>query len=202
MLREMFMGREPTAFKVNALIKAFIASEMLLWSAWNAITPIIAIFALQIENGGIQTAASAYSIYLIVRVIFELISGRLLLSSADNKKVTFTVVGIAVMSLAYTVLTFVTNTSLLFIAYGLIGAGIGIAAPGKNSLFATHLDKSKEAMEWGLQDAIVFFCMALAATAGGFIATTYGFQTLFIISAFVNLTAILPYILYIYKIEK
>lgn len=195
----MFMGKQPSAFKINTLIKAFIASEMLLWSSWNAIIPIVALFAVTIKNGTIQTAASAYSIYLIVRVFFELLSGRLLLGSHDNKKVTFAIVGIGIISIGYALLTVTNDTTMFFSAYALVGVGLGIASPGKNSLFSMHLDKSKESMEWGLQDASVFFSMALASSAGGFIAATYGFHTLFIISAFINLGATLPYLLYIYS---
>jgi predicted MFS family arabinose efflux permease len=75
--------------------------------------------------------------------------------------------------------------------------GLGIASPIKNSLFATHLDKNKETTEWGIYDAVTFVGMASTAALGGFIASSYGFNFLFVIAAIVNFIGILPYLLYI-----
>lgn len=68
----------------------------------------------------------------------------------------------------------------MFIAYAIAGVGLGIALPAKNSLFVLHLDKNKEATEWGIADTVCFICTAFAAILGGFIATDFGFDTLFI----------------------
>jgi MFS family permease len=95
---------------------------------------------------------------------------------------------------------FLTNDiTMLFISFGISGVGLGIAAPGKLVLFSTHLDKNRESLEWGIHDAMVFFCMSLAAAAGGLIAANYGFKTLFILSTIINLLAIIPYLLFVYK---
>lgn len=40
MLKDQFLGRNPTHFKVNPVVKAFIISEAFLWSAYNFIIPI------------------------------------------------------------------------------------------------------------------------------------------------------------------
>ena len=44
MLKEQFIGRNPSHFQVNPVVKAFIVSESFLWSAYNFIVPIFAIF--------------------------------------------------------------------------------------------------------------------------------------------------------------
>src|SRR3989344_5423131 len=44
MLKDQFIGRNPSHFQVNPVVKAFIISETLLWSAYNFIVPIFAIF--------------------------------------------------------------------------------------------------------------------------------------------------------------
>ena len=77
--------------------------------------------------------------------------------------------------------------------------GIGIASPAKNSLFSSHLDKDKEAMEWGIVYASVFMGMALSSVIGGFIANQYGFPLLFILAAIVNLLGVIPYFLYMHQ---
>lgn len=199
MLREMFVGKLPSQFEINTIIKAYITAEMLLWSAWNFITPIFAIFVIQIPGGTVDVAASSYSVYLLVRVIFELISGKYLIHKSIAYKFLITVLGLSIISLAYFGLAFSTLIWELYLFYGMVGLGIGLASPAKNTLFSSHLDKRKDAMQWGVMDAAVFLAMSLSAVVGGFIARVYGFQTLFIVAGILNIVSVLPYLVYIKK---
>ncbi|MBI4089240.1 MAG: MFS transporter [Candidatus Levybacteria bacterium] len=197
MIREIFIGRKPSDFHMNSIVKAFIVSEIFLWSSWNAITPIFAIFAAnKIPGGNTEIAASAFSSYLIVRVIFELISGRYLSKSEEIYKFMIAIIGIILISLGYLGFALIQNTLFLFFFYGVIGMGLGIASPAKNSLFSTHLDKNKEVTEWSIYDGFVFMGMAMSAVIGGFVANRYGFTFLFYLVAITNLLSIIPYILY------
>ncbi len=199
MFIERFLGRRPSHFELNPVVKAYIVSESFLWSAWDFVTPIIAIFiAKNVSGGDIQTAAAGYSVYLITRVVFELISGRILQHTNDRKKVLMSIFGILCLSVAYFGFAFTKTLQLVFLFYSILGVGLGIAAPAKNSLFAMHLDKNKEATEWSLNDAVSFICMALATALGGFVAAQYGFQTLFLIAGVINVLSVIPYILYVY----
>jgi len=198
MLKEQFIGRNPTHFQVNPVVKAFIISEAFLWSAYNFVIPIFAIFVLNnIRGGNVQIAASAYSFFLIARVIFELITCKYLGKSNEINKFTATIAGILLISLGYLGFSFSGDIVSLFIFFGIVGMGLGIASPIKNSLFATHLDKNKETTEWGMYDAVTFVGMASTAALGGFIASQYGFNFLFVIASVVNFLGILPYLLYI-----
>jgi len=200
MIKETFIGRKPSDFHMNPIVKAFIISEIFLWSSWNAITPIFAIFAAtKIPGGNTEVAASSFSTYLIVRVIFELISGKYLSKSNDMQKFVISIIGIILISLGYVGFAMTKNISSLFVFYGVIGMGLGIASPAKNCLFSSHLDKDKEVTEWSLYDGFVFMGMAMAATIGGFVANRYGFTFLFYLVATTNLLSIIPYILYAEK---
>ena len=185
---------------MNPVVKAFIISEIFLWSSWNAIIPIFAIFAAtKIPGGNTEIAAASFSTYLIVRVIFELISGRYLSKSTDIQKFIISIIGIILMSVGYVGFALTKNVSSLFLFYGVIGMGLGIASPAKNSLFSSHLDKDKEVTEWSVYDGFVFMGMAMSATIGGFVANRYGFTFLFYLVAITNLLSIIPYILYAEK---
>lgn len=198
MIRGLFLGRNPSHFQINPIVKAFIISETFLWSAWNFVTPIFAIFVVSnIEGGNVQIAASVFSVYLIARVFSELLSGRYLLGKSDREKFILTIVGMLLVSLAYVGFSFSRTIFFLFVFYVVAGIGLGIAAPAKNSLFSTHLDRNKEPSEWGIYDAITFIGMALATALGGFIAGQYGFQFLFLLASIVNFLGIFPYLLYI-----
>lgn len=198
MLREYFLGRKPSHFHTNAIVKSFIISETFIWSAWNFVTPIFAIFAAtKIPGGNVQVAASAFSTYLAVRVVFELISGSTLSKSGDIKKLKITILGMTLMSIAYIGFALTKSVPPLFLFYALMGMGLGVSTPAKVSLFSTHLDKDKESKEWAMHDAAAFMGMALSAALGGFIANSYGFQLLFLLASVVNLLGIIPYLLYI-----
>lgn len=200
MIKEVFLGRRPSHFHINPIVKAFIISEMFLWSSWNAIIPIFAIFAAtKIPGGSTEVAASSFSAYLISRVIFELISGRYLSKSTEMQKFMVTIAGIILMSAGYVGFAMAKDVFSVFVFYGIIGMGLGIATPAKNSLFSMHLDKNKEVEEWSMYDGVVFLGMAMAATIGGFVANRYGFSFLFYLVAITNLLSIIPYVLYAEK---
>ncbi|MBI2049413.1 MFS transporter [Candidatus Roizmanbacteria bacterium] len=197
MLSEFFIGKRPSNFHINPLVKAFIISECFLWSAWNFIIPIFAIFAVNnIIGGKIELAASGYSIHLVFRVIFELIIGRYLSKRPDIQMIRIAIFGSLLLSVSYLGFIVTATIPMFFFYYAVAGIGFGILSPAKKTLFAIHLDKDKASVEWGLTDAIVFICIALAAALGGFIAQTYGFRTLFVLSAIINTISIVPYLLY------
>jgi predicted MFS family arabinose efflux permease len=197
MIKEIFIGKKPSDFHMNGVVKAFIVSEIFLWSSWNAIIPIFAIFAAtKIPGGNTEVAASSFSAYLIVRVIFELISGRYLVKSTDVQKFAVSIIGIVLMSLGYVGFAMAKDITSVFIYYGVLGLGLGIASPAKNCLFSSHLDKDKEVAEWSMYDGFVFMGMAMAATIGGFVASKYGFTFLFYLVAITNLLSVIPYVLY------
>lgn len=200
MFGESFLGRNPSHFKVNSIVKAYIISDSLLWSAWNFVTPIFAIFVVNNLNGGnIESASFGFSLYLISRVVFELMAGKMLIKSSDKRKMRMAISGMLCLSIAYLGFSFTKEVIHMFIFYIIAGMGLGIASPAKNALFSIHLDKSKEAAEWGVSDAITFAGMAIASTIGGFIAKAFGFQALFLLAFFINLVAIFPYLLFLNK---
>ncbi len=158
---------------------------------------IIAVFATnKIKGGDVAIAATALSVHLMVRMGVELFAGKVLSNTNETKKLAVVIAGIFLISIAFIGFSFTRSTAPFFLFYALAGVGLGIAAPLKNSLFATHLDKNREAMEWGIYDALTFMGMAASSAIGGVIAKTYGFQILFLVAAVVNLGGILPYYLY------
>lgn len=197
MSREHFISHNPSHFlKADSIVKTFIISECFFCAAWNLITPLFAVFVIDsITQGSIELAASGYSAFLISRVLFELITGNYLAKGSDKKKMILIALGFIICSFSYIGFSYSQNIAQIFIFYILLGAGIGISAPTKNSLFSIHLDKNREATEWSIADATAAICMALATALGGFIAASYGFRVLFVLGAIINLIAIIPYFL-------
>ena len=101
------------------------------------------------------------------------------------------------MSAAYLGFSLTHSILALFSFYSLMGVAFGIASPAKYSLFTDHIDKGKATSEWSLYDAITLLGIAAATALGGFIASQYGFHTLFILASAINFLGIIPYLLYI-----
>lgn len=194
--------RSAINYKMDPMLKAFIVAEMILWSAWNLINPIFAILVTRLPRGNVELAAGAVSAYLLVRVVVELLSGKILSKSKEHIKLMATILGMLIMSGAYISLAFADTVDKVFIFYSVLAFGLGFASPAKNSLFSSHLDKEKESFEWGLMDAAVFLSMAVAAVLGGFVAQNFGFNYLFFLAALLNTLGILPYLIFIKYIKK
>lgn len=197
MIKEPFLSYRPSHYQINGLVKTFITSEVLIWSAWNSAMSIIAIFAAnKLEGGNVEVAATALSVHLIVRVGFELFISKVLSKVNEGRKFLIIMLGIGLISVSFSGFALTNSVASFFLFYALAGVGLGIATPLKNSLFSTHLDKNKETSEWSIYDALVFVGMAASAAIGGVIAKTFGFRSLFLMAAIVNLTGIIPYYLY------
>jgi len=194
MLRGVFIGRLPTHFQINPLIRVYITAETILFSAYNAVVPIFAVFVTNnISGGSVEIAASSYSTYLIFRVLFEIVSGMKIAKVSDRTKIVLTMTGISIVSISYIGFALSTTIWMIFIFFAVMGVGLGIASPAKNSLFSTHLDKHRESTEWAMLDAAVFTGMALSASLGGFIAMRYGFPLLFYVVAGITALSLIPY---------
>lgn len=204
MIKDIFAGKSPFHLQMNTAVRALVVSDGLLWSAWNFVAPIFAVFAVQnVEGGSVEIAASGYSVYLVSRVMLELVTGKILSGkkNSESKRFLTLIVGMTTVSLAYIGFSFTTTIAQLFLFYALLGAAVGATTPARLAFFSIHLDKDKESLEWGVRDASVFGGMAMSAALGGFIAQRYGFQILFLISAIVNILALIPHMLYMQKVN-
>lgn len=94
MLREAFGGHNPSHLYSNSITKVIILAEAFVWSAWNSVTPLFAIFiANDIPGGNAEIAGAVFSTFLLTRVLFELLSGIHFAKSDDSKKLMGTKIG-------------------------------------------------------------------------------------------------------------
>lgn len=182
---------------MNKIVKAFIVSEFFWASAWNAIIPVFSVFAIKaVPGSNISLATTAFGVHVAVRIIVELIFSKYFSKVTSNRsRIMFALIGIIIVCLSYIGFAFISNPWLSYVFYGLLGLGVGINVPPKMSFFSSNLEKGKEAFAWSIYDVTSMGGSAVAAIIAGYIIHDFGFQTLFAISAFVNLLSTLPYIL-------
>src|SRR5688572_7258903 len=116
MFKERFLGRNPSHFVINPVVRAYIISESFVWSAWDFVIPIFSVFVVSnIGGGSVQLAAIGYSVYLATRVVFELISGRLLQGSDDRKKFVMAIIGLLGLTAGYLGFAYSKNIESVFL---------------------------------------------------------------------------------------
>lgn len=183
--------------KINPIVIAFIFSEAFFWSAWNLVSPILAVFVVgTLPNGNVQTAAFGFTLYLLVRVIVGLFISNVITFPSDRKRMMTDAVGMILLSCCYLLIAFLPSLLSFYIFFIIAGISFGISSPAKYPMFSLNLNRQQASKTWSTYDAITFTGMGIAIALGGVIATKFGFKTLFILSSIVNLIGVIPYWIY------
>src|SRR3989344_3306335 len=164
------------SFFVNKIIRLLLLSDVWANLAAGMLIPIYAIFVETI-GGDILDASWAYFSFMISSglVIF-------LVSKWEDRmkhKEKLVVLGGMLASLGYLQYIFVHNQIGLIITQVVLGLSVSIRTPSYDALYSVHLDKNKEASEWGSWESMYFIVTAIAALLGGYVASTFGFKMLF-----------------------
>lgn len=170
-------------YKVNFIIKILILSDFLIWSSYQFLSPIFAIFVTErINQSSLETIGLAAAIYLISKSIFEIPIGIYIDKSKSEKDDLYTAIaGTVLAAFVFFGFIFVSSVWQLYVLQIIMGLANALAFPGWYSMFTRHIDKEKAAFEWSLYDVLLGIGMAATAAAGGFLAEKFGFNIIFII---------------------
>ena len=182
---------------MNPIVVAFIFSEAFFWSAWNFITPILAVFVVNtLPDGNVRTAAFGFTLYLLVRVISELVVSNYIIFPSDRKRMITDVCGMLLLTTSYLIIAFMPSLITFYIFFVIAGMSFAISSPAKLSMFSLNMGRAEASRTWGIYHAITFTGMGVATALGGVIADAFGFKTLFIVASIVNVIGIVPYWIY------
>ncbi len=157
--------------------------------------PVFAIFLTsQIQGGNVKVAGYASAIYWITKSIATIPFGRYLDKNHGEKDdLWFLIIGNIVGSLAifgYIFSSLPWHIYLLQIFYAI---GMSMNIPAFTAMFTRHIDKGKEAFEWGTRSALLSLGTGVAGALGGVVAHHLGFMVLFIgVSIFYLVSGLLP----------
>jgi MFS family permease len=176
-------------YQVNFIIKILILSDFLIWSSYQFVTAFFAIFITdKIQGGSIEVVGLAVAIYLFTKSIFEVpMSMYIDRTKSEKDDLISAIFGTILTAVVYFGYTAIDTVLELYILQALQGIAAAIAFPGWYAIFTRHIDKGKEAFEWSLYDVFLGLGMAAAAALGGFIAESFGFNTLFILVGILTL---------------
>lgn len=172
---------------MHKILKILTASSIFYNLTAGMLGPIYALFAQEI-GGGLFVASSAIAIYTAVIGILILVFGRL--EDKLNKRKVF-IAGRAINVVGISGYLFVSSPLDLFIVQGILGVAIAMMNPTFEALYSRGLRKGHEAFEWSVWEGSIHLVLAGAALVGGFIASTMGFKTLFIVMSMTSFVGFL-----------
>lgn len=168
---------------INKVIKVLILSDLIFWSGWGLVSPIFAVFVLEkIQGGTVAVVGVATAIYWILKSLLRIPIGIFLDSRpSEEDDFWFLFFGLIITSLVpfgYLMARYPWHIYLLQILFAI---GMAMALAGSSAIFTRHIEKGKEATEWGLEATSVGLGIGIAGGLGGLLVASFGFGIVFIL---------------------
>jgi len=180
-------------FKVNRIIKYLILSDLIFWGGWGLITPIFAIFIVErIVGGSALVAGMASAIYWVLKSVLRIPIGIFLDSRPGEKDdYFFLVFGLFLASLVPFGYIFSFYPWHIYLLQAIHAIGMAMSLSGWSAIFTRHIDKGKEATEWGLDGTSVGLGVGISGAIGGWAVTKFGFTPVFLAVGILGLIGVM-----------
>jgi len=181
----------PDFFKINKVIKYLVLSDLIFWSGWGFLSPIFAVFVMKkIEGANLAVIGVASSIYWILKSLLRIPIGIFLDSrKGEEDDFWFLFFGLILSSLVPFGYLMAKYPSHIYLLQILQAFGMAMALSGWTAIFSRHLDKGKEATEWGIDATLVGLGIGISGALGGLIANSFGFEIVFILTGIFGILA-------------
>src|SRR3989344_106087 len=183
---------------VNKITKVLIISDFFLNLCWGLLAPVFAIFIL--ENIATQSVSEAAKVagfaalfYWITKSLLEIPIGHFL-DKKHGEKDDFRLMVTGTFITALVPIGYLFSSLPWHIYFFQVVHAIGMAMtlPSWLAIFTRHIDKGREAFEWGMETTSIGAGAGIAGGVGGIMAGIFGFNILFIfVSIFTLLSAAL-----------
>ena len=167
--------------KANKIIRFLLFSDFMFYSGWGLILPVFAVYVTQkIEGGTILTVGVAEAVYLIANSLLRVPLG-VFLDSRPNEKTDyfFMTAGLFAASLVPFGYILSTNIWHIYLLEGARGVFLAMSVSGWSAIFTRHIDKGREATEWGISAMSLGIGAGLCGVIGGAAITVFGFGWVF-----------------------
>jgi len=183
---------------VNKIVKTLIFSDLFLNLGWGLLSPVFAIFILQkiAINGPLEAAeiaGLAALFYWIPKSLFEIPIG-IYLDKNHGEKDDFWAMFFGLVTIAFVPIGYIFAYAPwhIYLLQTVYAAGMAVTLPSWMAIFTRHIDKGKEAFEWGMESASIGTGAGIAGGLSGIFVAMLGFQVLFVfVSAFTIFAAVL-----------
>lgn len=188
---------------INKVIRFLIYSDFVLYSGWELLSPIFAIFIVQNITGGdtlyaIKVAGFSSLTYWMVKSFLQIPIGHYL-DKNHGEKDDFRCMIFGTFLIGFVPLGFMFSFQAWHIYFFHVWQAVGMAMiiPSWSAIFTRHIDKGKEAFQWSLRSTSLGIGAGIAGASGGIIAGLYGFNFIFIlVSVFTVISTLLLLLIY------
>jgi predicted MFS family arabinose efflux permease len=166
--------------QLNKIAKYLILSDLIFYSGWGLISPIFAVFILDLINGGNAFVVGlASGINLVSRSLLRIPFG---IYADKSSRVSYHFMFWGLLFAALVPIGFIFSSTPLhiYLLQAFLGAMLAMSTAGWTCLFARHMDKGSESTEWGVDAVAVGIGPGIASVIGGAAVTYFSFQYVFI----------------------
>ncbi|OGN01117.1 MAG: hypothetical protein A3B91_02690 [Candidatus Yanofskybacteria bacterium RIFCSPHIGHO2_02_FULL_41_29] len=173
---------------INHVVKIMVWSDFYIEGGLSVFAPIFAVFIIgQIQNGSLEVVGFAAAISQIFKVGLQIPIARYLDKNHGEFDDFYSmVIGSILISLSPFMYLFASTANHIYIIHAIFGIGLAFFVPPRLAIFARHLDKEQENLEWSLKSVALGVSVAGAAALGGILAQRFGFSLVFIIGGIVT----------------
>lgn len=162
--------------------------------SYGSILSFVPVYAEVI--GLAKVSSFFFLVFAIVMIVFRPLLGR----AFDEKGARFVLIpSLIVFSIGLAVLSIAQSVALFLIAAGIIGLGYGTILPGFQALVVQRAGPKRTSQAMSTFFTLYDSGIALGAFTWGVISATYGFTTMYVISAMVVATAAIYFHIYTKK---
>lgn len=186
---------------INKVIKVLILSDFFINSAWGLLSPIFAIFILQdIVSGNLAKAAEVAGFaslsYWGVKSVLQIPIGRYLdRNHGELDDFWFMFIGTlltALVPLGYLISYLPWHIYFFQVIHAI---GMSMLIPSWYAIFTRHIDKTKEAFEWGFDSTVLGIGTGITGAIGGVMAAVFNFNIIFMITSVLNIVSAITLLL-------
>ncbi len=172
---------------INKVVRVLIFADFFLGSAWGFLGPVFAIFIVARISVGdpiqaAKIAGFASFVYLITKSFLQIpISKYFDRKHGERDDYWFMVLGLFLTGLSPFGFLFSFLAWHLYACQILHAIGMALFIPSWNAIFTRHIDKGKEAFEWGMDSTLMGLGAGIAGGLGGIMVAFFGFNIIFIL---------------------
>lgn len=161
----------------KSLLSLFLINGIFVFAS-SLFGPLYAIYIEKLGTG-ILSASLTWSAMLVVTTLVTMIVAKF--GDKIKEKEYLLIAGFIIRSIAWLSYTIIGTLPQLILVQVLIGIGEAVGSPSFDAIFADHLDKKSEIMEYSGWKVLYNLVAALGTGLGGVIVVSYGFNMLFYI---------------------
>lgn len=170
----------------NKVIIILIISDFFLNLGWGLMAPVFAIFIVQrVALGSIAEAATVAGfssfIFWTIKSILQIPIGRYLdRNHGEIDDFWFMLAGTFMMVFVPIGYLFSSHPIHIYLLQGFYAIAAALMFPSWSAIFTRHIDKDREAFEWGSHSTVLGSAAGVAGGIGGITVAFFGFNFVFI----------------------